>query len=268
MRFFIHLAYDGRQYHGWQRQISAISVQETIENLLSEVLKKKVFVTGCGRTDAFVHASQYFMHVDMNEDLGFDLKFRFNKRLPMDIAIFDIVPVAENAHTRFDAVERTYNYFIHTYKEPFLHGLSALYEFPDMDLQKMSQAVALLPQYDDYYGLCKTPLRQNLTICKVSSATLFRNEKGNRIRFQIKSNRFLSGMIRIIMGQLLQIGQGNLSVEYFEYQLKNRITPNPLVPAYPQGLYLTKVIYPYLDLEQQSFFESIHQIETGWIPVE
>ena len=242
------------QYHGWQRQQSAVGVQEVIEGVLSKVLKTPVSIYGCGRTDAQVHASQYFFHADLEDTYDFDLLSRLNRNLPTDIAIFDILPMHHNAHARFDAVQRTYDYFIHRRKDPFLAGKSAYYPDGDFDLSRMQTAVDLLPQYDDYYAFCRSPDKFEHTICRVSAAHLQISENGERLHFQISANRFLSGMIRIIVGRLLEVGAGQMSVEAFEHHLRDKQTPRTITGAHPQGLYLSKIVYPYIDLPQRMAF--------------
>jgi tRNA pseudouridine38-40 synthase len=189
--------------------------------------------------------------------------------LPDDIAVFDIIPMQGLCHARFDAVQRSYDYFIHTYKDPFLTRFSACYLNPKLDLDKMKAATALLPLYNDYRGFCKMPDRNENTICKVSSASLFANNNGDKIRFHISANRFLSKMVRIIIGRLLDISEGRMSVEEFEHYLINKETPKIIIPAYPQGLYLSKVTYPYLDLPPATTFTAMLQndVDTTWQPV-
>ncbi len=268
MRYFFHIGFNGFPYRGWQRQADALSVQQIIETALGQILKSPISIMGCGRTDAQVHASQFFFHADIEKDLDFDLLFRLNKTLPDDIAIFEILPVAENNHARFDALQRTYDYFIHTYKDPFLSNTSALYLEKNLDLNKMKKATSLLTHYSDYRALCKTPDNYRTTICKVSSATLYADEGGDKLRFQISADRFLGRMIRIIMGKFLEIGRGELSVDEFESYLITKETPKIVEPAYPQGLYLSKVTYPYLDLPPRADFSTILQHKVDhWIIV-
>ncbi|MFZ4457051.1 MAG: tRNA pseudouridine(38-40) synthase TruA [Bacteroidales bacterium] len=269
MRYFLHIAYDGTNYRGWQRGPNALGVQEVIESALQMQLKEKVPIVGCGRTDAEVHASQFFFHIDLEKKLHPDLLFRLNKALPADIAVFDIIPMDGLPHARFDAYQRTYDYFIHTYKDPFLSGVSSLYLEKHLDLQKMKQAVELLPKYNDYRAFCKSPNRYEHTICDVSKAVLYADENGEKIRFHISSNRFLGGMIRIIVGKLIKIGTGHLSVEQFEHFLTSLETPKTIIPAYPQGLFLSKVTYPFLDLPPRTEFASIirHNSENSWLEV-
>ncbi len=230
------------------------------------MLKTPVNIFGCGRTDAGVHSSQFFFHVDIEKQWDFDLVFRMNKILPDDIAVFDIIPMQGLPHARFDAVQRTYDYFIHTYKNPFLSGFSSMYAEPNLDLEKMQQATLLLPKYKDYRNFCKMPDRNDNTICQVSSAGLFVDSTGDRIRFNISANRFLGKMIRIIVGRLLEIGRGEISVDEFEHYLIDKETPKTINPAYPQGLYLSKVTYPYLDIPARTRFSTMLQsvTDTEW----
>jgi tRNA pseudouridine38-40 synthase len=259
VRYFFHIAYNGFNYRGWQRQPNVPNVQEVLENTLSQILKTQVSIMGCGRTDSQVHASQFFFHTDIENEWNFDLLFRLNKNLPSDIAIFEIIPVDDNRHARFDATARTYDYFIHTYKDPFLNSVSTLYLEKDLALDKMKQATALLLKYDDYRAFCKTPDDYDTTICTITSAYLLADPSGDRFRFQISANRFLGRMIRIIVGKLLEIGRNELSVEEFESYLITRVTPKIIEPAYPQGLFLSKVTYPYLDLAPRTEFSAIVQ---------
>jgi tRNA pseudouridine38-40 synthase len=254
LRYFFHIGYHGTRYSGWQKHPGAPNVQQVLETALSRLLKIPVAIIGCGRTDAYVHACQFFFHVDLAQEWDFDLFFRLNKILPDDIAIFDIIPMQGQPHARFDAIQRSYDYFIHTYKDPFLSRFSSLYPGREFNLDKMKAAVALLPQYNDYRGFCKGPDRIEHTLCYVTSAGLFADNNGDKIRFQVSANRFLSKMIRIIVGRLLEIGWGTMSVDEFEYYLIHKETPKIIIPAHPQGLYLSKVTYPYLDIAPATTF--------------
>ena len=265
MRYFFHIGYHGTNYCGWQKHPEALSVQQVLETNLSKLLKVPIYISGCGRTDAQVHASQFFFHVDIEQEWDFDLFFRLNKILPDDIAVFDIIPTEGLPHARFDTIQRSYDYFIHTYKDPFLSRFSSFYAERNLDLNKMKDAVALLPQYDDYRAFCKMPDRIDHTICHVSAASLFTDKDGDRIRFHISANRFLSKMIRIIVGRLLEIGKGEMSIDEFEHYLAEKITPQIIIPAYPQGLYLSKVTYPYLDLPVRSTFSGMMVDGVDWI---
>jgi tRNA pseudouridine38-40 synthase len=172
-------------------------------------------------------------------------------------------------HARFDAVQRSYDYFIHTYKDPFLSAFSALYPETNLNIDEMKKAAALLPRYNDYRAFCKMPDRIDHTICNVSSASLFVSSNGDRLRFNISANRFLSKMIRIIIGRLLEIGRGEMNVDEFESHLISKQTPKIIIPAYPQGLYLSKVTYPYLDIPAKPTFTGLVQKDenTVWQPI-
>ncbi len=182
------------------------------------------------------------------------LLFKLNHALPPDIVVFAIIPVHDRASARFDAIQRRYDYFIHLRKDPFLQASSALYAGMNLDIEAMKTAVKLLPQYEDYYAFCKSPAKVEHTICRVSAAHLWTDASGERIRFQISANRFLMGMIRIIVGRLLEIGTGRMRVDEFEAHLRDKKTPRIITGAHPQGLYLTKVVYPYLELPQRTVF--------------
>jgi tRNA pseudouridine38-40 synthase len=268
VRYFFHIGFNGYNYRGWQRQPKALNVQQVVETTLSQILKASVSIMGCGRTDAQVNASQFFFHVDIENAWDYDLLFRINKTLPDDIAVFEIIPVGDKQHARFDATQRTYDYFIHTYKDPFLNNVSSLYLAERLDLNKMKEAVSLLPRYNDYRAFCKTPNIYRTTICKVSSAKLFSDARGDRFRLQISADRFLGKMIRIIMGKFLLIGRGELSVEEFESYLISKKTPETFEPAYPQGLFLSKVMYPYLDIPPRAEFSTLLQNSVdAWQPI-
>lgn len=266
MRYFVHIGYHGTNYSGWQKHAGAVTIQQILEAALSRILKTPIEINGCGRTDAHVHASQFFFHMDVAKEWKFDLLFRLNKVLPDDIAVFHIIPMEGLPHARFDAVQRSYDYFIHTYKDPFLSRFSSLYEDKQFDISAMKAAVALLPLYNDYRAFCTTPDKNEHTICHVSAAALSTSEDGRRIRFHISSNRFLGKMIRIIVGRLLDIGTGKLTVASFENYLLQPELPQVITPAYPQGLYLSKVTYPYLNLEPATAFTSVMQtnIDGAW----
>lgn len=253
-RYFFHIGYNGFNYRGWQRQPGIVSVQQVLEDTLKQVLKYDGTIMGCGRTDAMVHASQFFFHLDVEKPWEFDLLFRLNKNLPIDIAIFEIIPVKDDQHARFDPIQRTYDYFIHTYKDPFLSQLSAFYLFKHLDLNKIKNGLSLLTKYDDYRAFCKTPDDYEHTICNVSSAQLFSDEAGDKLRIQISANRFLGRMIRMIIGKLLEVGTGNISLDEFESYFITKQTPRLIEPAWPQGLYLSKVVYPYLDIPPRTTF--------------
>jgi tRNA pseudouridine38-40 synthase len=259
MRHFFHIGYHGYNYRGWQRQPNVTSVQEVIEDTLSKILKKPIIILGCGRTDAMVSASQYFFHIDTNEAWDFDLKFRLNKALPDDIAVFDIFKVDDDQHARFSVSQRTYDFFFHTYKDPFLARTSSFYLLDNLDIENMKKAVALFPKYENYGVFCKNPDKHNTTICKVSSTQLYIDPKEERFRFEISANRFLKTMIRILAGKIIEIGRREFTVEQLENCLATQTAPKTIIPAHPQGLYLSKVVYPFLEMPVRSEFAGVFQ---------
>nr|WP_320120026.1 tRNA pseudouridine(38-40) synthase TruA [uncultured Marinifilum sp.] len=246
MRYFFHIGYKGSSYRGWQKQVNAKSVQESIEDVLSKFLKQKIHCIGCGRTDAGVHSSQYYFHIDIEEKIEDHLFFPLNRMLPPDIAIYHITKVDHKNHAQHSATERTYNYFIHTHKNPFLSKISALYNVTDLDVIKMQEAANYLLGKKDFRALCKTPDRHNHTECDIRKAQFYTNESGKFIRFEIRGNRFLKGMIRILMHELIEVGKNKISPQQFQNCLLSKTPPNPLNMAYPQGLYLSEISYPFL----------------------
>lgn len=252
MRYFLHLAYQGTAYRGWQRQPNATSVQATIEAVCGEVWKREVSVLGCGRTDAGVHASQYFAYVDLEEELGDNALFILNRRLPADISIFGIFPVDPRAHPRYDATSRTYDYFLHTRKEAALAELSSWYdlELPEMD--GMLRVLDQLPGKHDFRAYCKVPDRHNTTICDLTEAQCWTSVDGQYLRFRFTANRFVRGMIRLLVGNLLAVATGRDDEALFLERLRTGEAPPFFRPAHPQGLYLSGVKYPYLDVPNES----------------
>lgn len=256
MRYFVEISYKGFNYRGWQRQPDVPTIQETIENCMSKVLHKPITCIGCGRTDAMVHASQFFFHFDFYNPIDFDLKFRLNKMLPADISIINIHQVNDYPHAQFSAIGRTYDYLIHTHKDPFLSEQSALYPL-EFDLPKMHRALHLIPGQTDFANLCLCPSHQSTTICEVKSVKLLVNKRARMVRIRISANRFLQGMVRIIVQQLIWVGTGELSLNEFELHLNGTKKITNHRPAYPQGLYLSEVRYPFLSPENSSNFFSL-----------
>jgi tRNA pseudouridine38-40 synthase len=247
-RYFLHLSYDGANYRGWQNQKDVVGVQEIIERELSKVLKKQTSIVGCGRTDARVHASQYFAHFHADFDGEFDLLFRLNKNLPDDISIHELIPVSEKNHARYHAHARTYNYFVHTKKVAHLATHSTLYQKEELDFSKMKAAVLLIANYTDFAAFCKTPATHDSTICAIKNVQLFHNQDCTQYCFEITANRFLRGMIRNLMARIIQVGNGEIDLQEFDDLLSLRKNEQLPIAAHPQGLYLTKISYPFLDI--------------------
>nr|WP_294946302.1 tRNA pseudouridine(38-40) synthase TruA [uncultured Mucilaginibacter sp.] len=244
-RYFLELAYDGTKYHGWQVQQNAISVQELLNKALSTLLRQPIETTGCGRTDTGVHAKEYFAHFDTDKSEIEIPKFEIslNALLPHDIAIKNIIPVHPEAHARFDATLRSYEYHIHFEKDPFLNGYSwLLRDKPNLEL--MNQAAAIIMEYSDFSCFSKSNTQVKTNNCKIVKAVWEQTEKG--IVFKISADRFLRNMVRAIVGTLIAIGKGEMAPEGIRdiIQSKNRSKAGTSVPAC--GLYLTEVKYPYL----------------------
>jgi tRNA pseudouridine38-40 synthase len=249
-RVFIELQYNGRAFHGWQRQPEARSVQQDLEEALSTLLRSEIAVMGCGRTDAGVHASYFVAHADVPIEAiplgesGFwqRLTWKLNGMLAEEIAILSIGEVASNAHARFDAHTRRYTYWLHNRKDPMLHGLSARV-FGDLDLSAMRHAAEKLVFRGDFASFCKAGGAQQTTICDVRSVSLTQPEF-HRFCFQITADRYLRNMIRAIMGTLLDIGHGRKSVEWMDEVIAaaDRSAAGRSAPA--EGLYLSDVRYP------------------------
>lgn len=245
-RFFIELSYNGTDYHGWQVQPNAITVQECLDKALSTCFRQEIISLGCGRTDTGVHARQFFVHFDVvNVDAQQVIQSlsRINGLIPYSIAIAQIFEVPLNAHSRFDADSRTYKYHIHFQKDPFLHQRSWLYK-GNLDLDKMNAAAQLLLKYTDFSCFSKSNTQTFTNNCKISKAQFERDKDG--LVFVITADRFLRNMVRAIVGTLVKVGKGELILSDIEkiVESKNRSEAGQSVPAC--GLYLEKVSYPYL----------------------
>ena len=242
LRYFLQIAYRGTHYHGWQVQQNATTVQGVIQQCLGQVLRREVQIVGSSRTDTGVHARQQFAHVDL--PLGLDLEhlhYQANAVLPPDIALEAIRPVKPTAHARFDALARTYLYTIVQAKAPFQQDTSYWLRGA-LDIAKMNEAAAILCHKQDFKSLCKVRPVDRHFLCTIMEASWLVQKE--QLVFRIKANRFLQGMVRIIVSFLLKIGQGQWSLADFEALIdqKGREEAVFLVPA--RGLALTEVAYP------------------------
>ena len=247
MKFFIQLSYKGTHYFGWQRQPRHPSVQQTLEEALEKMLGYHVNCIGCGRTDTGVHASQYFCHIKVAEDFAYDPVFRLNKMLPDDIAIHDFIPVPWEAHAQHDALSRTYTYRLHTVKNAFDSELSAFYPKENMDLHTVRAAVETLGKYHDFRSFCRQPAIYKTTVCQLSQAALQVDDLGEKLTFTFTADRFLRGMVRYMVGQILEVAYGRVGLADFENLLKYGLPPRRFKSAHPQGLYLSEVRYGFLE---------------------
>ena len=204
---------------------------------------RKINCIGCGRTDAGVHASQFYCHIVVDKEFDFDPVFRLNKMLPDDISVKEMIPVSREAHAQHDAVSRTYTYRIHTFKDSFLSEISALYPLENIDFIKMKKAVEMLLRFTDFRSQCKQPDIYKNTLCIISKAEMTVLEGGKKIVFKITADRFLRGMVRIIIGNILEVGYGRMSLKEFESCFIENKPAAYFKMAYPQGLYLSEVKY-------------------------
>jgi len=243
-RFFIHLAYRGTNYHGWQIQPNAVTIQQTLNEALSVILRKDINLVGAGRTDTGVHASSFYAHFDLNPEQNIDtnhLVFKLNCYLPRDIAIYNVYPVPGNAHARFDATSRTYKYYMFTRKNPFYTDTS-YFLFKKVNIEKMNEACSLLQNYKDFTSFSKRSTETKTNLCDIYRAEWIK--KGNKLTFTIEANRFLRNMVRALVGTMIEIGEGKLSIDEFTQiiEKKDRTMAGYSIPA--NGLFLTDIQYP------------------------
>ncbi|GGG09625.1 tRNA pseudouridine(38-40) synthase TruA [Pontibacter amylolyticus] len=242
MRYFLEIAYDGTRFHGWQVQPNALSVQEVLDDCLSKVLRQHINSTGSGRTDTGVHASQQFVHFDVEEELDpAHTVYRFNRLLPADIVAKNLYLVTDAAHARFDAFERTYHYHITLAKDPFKRYY-ATYLPRSVDVAQMNEAAAVLLRYEDFTTFSKVKGDTNHYRCNMYEAIW--RQQGDELIFTIRANRFLRGMVRLVVGTLLDVGRGKLTVADFERIVANQDRSKASGAAPSEGLYLARVSYP------------------------
>ena len=242
LRYFVQFSYQGKSYHGWQKQPNAISVQEVLENAFSLLLRETVSLTGAGRTDAGVHAREMFAHFDTDAVFNStELIHRLNAFLPEDIAVIGIFEVPVDAHARFDATERTYEYWVVQNKDPFLVDAAYYVKYP-LNIEEMNKAAAILVEHKDFECFSKSNTDVNTYLCDVRKAIWVKD--GSKFIFTISADRFLRNMVRAIVGTLIDVGQGKSTMADIESILasKDRSEAGVSVPA--KGLYLTAIQYP------------------------
>ena len=243
MRYFLTLAYNGTTFHGWQRQPNATSVQQTLEEALSTLLREPITIVGAGRTDTGVHAKQMMAHFDANlsKETEANLPYLLNRFLKEDIVVYCLDKVNPDAHARFDATARTYEYHLGFRKNPFKQQLY-YYFHQAVSLEKMNEAAQVLLEYKDFEAFAKTHSDVKTFLCDISKAHWESTLDG--AIFTITANRFLRNMVRAIVGTLLEVGTGKIEVVDLHkiIQSKNRGEAGFSVPA--GGLYLTEIKYP------------------------
>lgn len=252
MRYFIQLSYDGTGYHGWQVQPNGVSVQEVLQKALSTLLRQPTEVTGAGRTDAGVHASMMVAHFDWpaahegegGEETPLDctqLTYKLNRLLPPDVAVQAVRPVGPEMHARFSATRRTYHYYIHTHKDPFLRGYSWQVNVP-LDFALMNEAAQVLLEYSDFTSFSKTGTDVKTNICQLTEAR-WEQLKPGEWRFTVSANRFLRNMVRAIVGTLVEVGRHRMTISQMRHAIeaKDRQRAGESVPGH--ALYLTNIEY-------------------------
>ena len=252
MRYFIQLSYDGTGYHGWQVQPYGVSVQEVLQKALSTLLRQPTEVTGAGRTDAGVHASMMVAHFDWPaahegegcEEAPLDctqLTYKLNRLLPPDVAVQAVRPVGPEMHARFSATRRTYHYYIHTHKDPFLRGYSWQVNVP-LDFALMNEAAQVLLEYSDFTSFSKTGTDVKTNICQLTEAR-WEQLKPGEWRFTVSANRFLRNMVRAIVGTLVEVGRHRMTISQMRHAIeaKDRQRAGESVPGH--ALYLTNIEY-------------------------
>lgn len=242
MRYFITFSYDGTAYHGWQIQPHSVTVQEELQKALSTLMRKPMEVVGAGRTDTGVHARKMIAHFDYDEVLDcLQLVYKLNKLLPRDIAVQHVEPVADDMHARFSAKSRTYHYYVHLDKNPFLRSYSwQVYGNPDFEL--MNRAARVLMEYKDFTSFSKVNTDTKTNDCTITEARWDRVGE-DQWRFTVTANRFLRNMVRAIVGTLMEVGRGRMTIEQLRsvIEAKDRCRAGDSVPG--NALFLVEVLY-------------------------
>lgn len=242
MRYFITFSYDGTAYHGWQIQPHSVTVQEELQKALSTLMRKPMEVVGAGRTDTGVHARKMIAHFDHVEVLDCpQLVYKLNKLLPRDIAVQHVEPVADDMHARFSAKSRTYHYYVHLDKNPFLRSYSwQVYGNPDFEL--MNRAARVLMEYKDFTSFSKVNTDTKTNDCTITEARWDRVGE-DQWRFTVTANRFLRNMVRAIVGTLMEVGRGRMTIEQLRsvIEAKDRCCAGDSVPG--NALFLVEVLY-------------------------
>lgn len=241
-RYFIRFSYDGTRYHGWQIQPNGDSVQEQLQKSLTTILRTGMEVVGAGRTDAGVHARDMVAHFDFPDTIdGKQLAYRLNRLLPRDIAVKDVYEVSEDLHARFSATRRTYHYYIHTRKDPFLRHYSCELHY-DLDFQLMNEAASHLLAVSDFKAFCKSHTDVKTTICHVTEARWIQ-QSDHSWYFVISANRFLRNMVRAVVGTLIEVGRKRITINDFDAIVAGRERTQAGESMPGNALFLEEVAY-------------------------
>lgn len=243
LRYLIKLAYKGTNYHGWQLQPNAISVQEVLQKGLSIILREPIVVVGAGRTDAGVHAEQLFAHFDFKNELDVvKVRYKVNSVLPEDVTIYEILKVKNDAHARFDALKRSYEYRIFLGRNPFQIETTYRLINKKLNVLEMNKAAKILLTYTDFKCFSRSNTGVKTYNCDIINAAWVL--EGNSLTFHISADRFLRNMVRAIVGTMIDVGTGKTSIEEFKQIIESKNRCNAGTSAPPQGLFLTEVAYP------------------------
>lgn len=240
-RYFIEVAYMGGRYSGFQVQENALTVQSEIDRAAGLLMRGKVVTTGSSRTDAGVHARQNFLHFDTDQELHPQFVYKMNAILPHDIVVKGVYPVDESAHSRFSAIGRAYEYTLYTSKDPFLTDRGYFYPYR-MDMAQLQAAAEIIREYVDFSTFSKRNTQVKTFNCRITAS--FWTEYDNRIVYSVSANRFLRGMVRGLVGTMLRVGRGRLTLEEFREVIGSRDCTQADFAVPPQGLCLMSVLYP------------------------
>ncbi len=242
LRYFIEIAYKGTNYHGWQIQPNASSIQECINKAFSTILRTKIEVVGAGRTDTGVHAEQFFAHFDIENGINTeDITYKSNSILPYDISVYSIFKVNNNKHARFDAISRTYEYRIFLGHNPFFKETTWQLINKKLNVHQMNQASEILLKYRNFKCFSRSNTEVKTYNCKIRDAKWKKNDKF--LTFHITADRFLRNMVRAIVGTMIEIGEGKIDLNTFEQIIENQNRCNAGPSAPSQGLFLKEVLY-------------------------
>jgi len=240
-RYFIHFAFKGTNYHGWQIQPNAVTVQSILDKVMSTVIREKIVTTGAGRTDTGVHARFFMAHFDSENTLlenSSGLIYRLNSLLPSDISVYRIFKVKDHSHARFDAISRTYDYHISRINDPFTKEYG-WYIYDRLNLEKMNEAAAWLQSMKDFTSFSKSHSNARTNVCKIFYSKW--DDYGDRLIFSIKADRFLRNMVRAIVGTMVIIGRDKMEISEFKTIVEQKIKLSYTAPA--RGLFLTNIEY-------------------------
>jgi tRNA pseudouridine38-40 synthase len=240
-RYFLEVSYKGTNYSGFQSQENANTVQAEVEKAFKILQKQEVILTGSSRTDSGVHALQNFFHFDFEGKVHPQFAYKINAILPSDIVVKNIIPVAPDAHCRFDAIAREYNYYIYRHKDPFLKDRAFYFPYK-LDLEKMQQAAAIIMDYQDFTSFSKRNTQVKTFNCTILKSNWLDHD--NTLIYNVQANRFLRGMVRALTATMLKVGRGKLSLDEFRHIIEQKDCTKASFAVPGHGLFLSSVQYP------------------------